>query len=87
MAKKSQKMTSSVSIRCSRVHRFPSPRIVSSGHVLKDVHWETHDGRIRLPVHLTEEHTGEQVHGRADFRSAVKLVHIQSSLASISHSA
>jgi radical SAM superfamily enzyme with C-terminal helix-hairpin-helix motif len=35
------------------------------GHVLKDVHWETHDGRTRLPVHLTEEHTGEHVHGRA----------------------
>jgi len=35
------------------------------GHVLKDVHWETHDGRTRLPVHLTEEHIGEQVHGRA----------------------
>ena len=26
------------------------------GHILKDVHWETHDGRTRLPVHLTEEH-------------------------------
>ena len=35
------------------------------GHVLKDVHWETHDGRTRLPVHLTEEHVGEDVHGRA----------------------
>tara|TARA_Y100000589_G_scaffold19056_1_gene15841 strand:- start:1809 stop:3566 length:1758 start_codon:yes stop_codon:yes gene_type:complete len=35
------------------------------GHVLKDVHWETHDGRTRLPVHLTEEHVGEHVHGRA----------------------
>ena len=35
------------------------------GHVLKDVHWETHDGRTRLPVHLTEEHLGEHVHGRA----------------------
>ena len=35
------------------------------GHVLKDVHWETHDGRTRLPVHLTEEHFGEHVHGRA----------------------
>ncbi|MEC7254108.1 MAG: radical SAM protein [Candidatus Thermoplasmatota archaeon] len=35
------------------------------GHVLKDVHWETHDGRTRLPVHLSEEHTGEHVHGRA----------------------
>ena len=35
------------------------------GHVLKDVHWETHDGRTRLPVHLSEEHTGDSVHGRA----------------------
>ena len=35
------------------------------GHVLKDVHWETHDGRTRLPVHLTEEHVGGHVHGRA----------------------
>ena len=35
------------------------------GHVLKDVHWETHDGRTRLPVHLTEEHVGEHVRGRA----------------------
>ena len=35
------------------------------GHVLKDVHWETHDGRTRLPVHLTEEHVGKHVHGRA----------------------
>ena len=35
------------------------------GHVLKDVHWETHDGRTRLPVHLTEEHIGEHVRGRA----------------------
>lgn len=35
------------------------------GHVLKDVHWETHDGRTRLPVHLTEEHVGKRIHGRA----------------------
>ncbi|CAI8358749.1 MAG: Uncharacterised protein [Candidatus Poseidoniaceae archaeon] len=35
------------------------------GHILKDVHWETHDGRTRLPVHLSEEHVGEHVHGRA----------------------
>ncbi len=35
------------------------------GHVLSDVYWETHDGRTRLPVHLTEEHVGEHVHGRA----------------------
>ena len=35
------------------------------GHVLKEVHWETHDGRTRLPVHLTDEHVGEHVRGRA----------------------
>ncbi|MDP6224486.1 MAG: radical SAM protein [Candidatus Poseidoniaceae archaeon] len=35
------------------------------GHTLKDVHWETHDGRTRLPVHLSDEHTGHHVHGRA----------------------
>ena len=35
------------------------------GHVLRDVHWETHDGRTRLPVHLTGEHTGKHIHGRA----------------------
>ncbi len=35
------------------------------GHVLRDVHWETHDGRTRLPVHLTGEHTGNSIHGRA----------------------
>ena len=35
------------------------------GHVLRDVHWETHDGRTRLPFHLTEEHTGKHIHGRA----------------------
>ena len=35
------------------------------GHVLRDVHWETHDGRTRVPVHLTEEHTGNSIHGRA----------------------
>ena len=29
------------------------------------MHWETHDGRTRLPIHLTEEHVGEHVHGRA----------------------
>ncbi len=35
------------------------------GHVLKNIHWETHDGRTRLPFHLTDEHVGEHVHGRA----------------------
>ena len=35
------------------------------GHVLRDVHWETHDGRTRLPIHLTEAHTGNNIHGRA----------------------
>ena len=35
------------------------------GHILKNVHWETHDGRTRLPVHLSEKHTSDHVHGRA----------------------
>ena len=35
------------------------------GQVLNDVHWETHDGRTRLAVHLSDEHTGSHVHGRA----------------------
>ena len=35
------------------------------GHVLNNVHWETHDGRTRLPVHLSNEHTSETIHGRA----------------------
>ena len=35
------------------------------GQVLNDVHWETHDGRTRLPIHLTEKHTGNDIHGRA----------------------
>ena len=52
------------------------------GHVLKDVHWETHDGRTRLPVHLSEEHTGDPCMDELVFRLVVKLVRIQSSLAS-----
>ncbi|MCH1539815.1 MAG: radical SAM protein [Candidatus Poseidonia sp.] len=35
------------------------------GGVIRGVHWETHDGRTRLPVHQTEEHTGQQIHGKA----------------------
>ena len=34
------------------------------GGILRDVHWETHDGRTRLPVHETEIHTSSSVHGR-----------------------
>jgi len=34
------------------------------GTVLRQVHWETHDGRTRLPVHETEAHTSPSVHGR-----------------------
>ena len=33
------------------------------GNILSDVHWEAHDGRTRLPSHLTEEHTAEQCRG------------------------
>ena len=35
------------------------------GQVLHDVHWEAHDTRTRLPVHLTEAHTSPNVHGQA----------------------
>ena len=35
------------------------------GQVLHDVHWESHDGRTRLPAHLTEAHTAPGVHGQA----------------------
>ena len=27
------------------------------------MHWETHDGRTRLPIHQTSTHTDESVHG------------------------
>lgn len=35
------------------------------GNILSDVHWEAHDGRTRLPSHLTEEHTAEQCRGNS----------------------
>lgn len=35
------------------------------GQRLSEVHWEAHDGRTRLPVHLTEAHTSSEVQGRA----------------------
>ena len=35
------------------------------GKVLSDVHWETHDGRTRLPAHLQEAHTAESCRGKA----------------------
>lgn len=36
-----------------------------TGQVLHGVHWEAHDGRTRLPVHLTDAHTSPELHGRA----------------------
>ena len=35
------------------------------GEVIHDVHWESHDGRTRLPVHETERHRAPEVHGKA----------------------
>jgi len=35
------------------------------GEVLKQVHWESHNGRTRLPVHLNQPHTGEEIRGKA----------------------
>jgi radical SAM superfamily enzyme with C-terminal helix-hairpin-helix motif len=35
------------------------------GSTLSDVHWETHDGRTRLPIHASEAHTAGAVHGKA----------------------
>ena len=35
------------------------------GHVIHDVHWESHDGRTRLPVHETALHRAPEVHGKA----------------------
>ena len=34
------------------------------GEILRDVHWESHDGRTRLPVHLEPTHTDPAVHGK-----------------------
>ena len=33
------------------------------GSTLHDIHWESHDGRTRLPVHETEAHRSVGVHG------------------------
>ena len=35
------------------------------GHILHDVYWETHDGRIRLPSHLGPESQQASIHGQA----------------------
>ena len=35
------------------------------GHVIHDIHWESHDGRTRLPVHETALHRAPEVHGKA----------------------
>ncbi|MDG1557691.1 MAG: radical SAM protein [Candidatus Poseidoniaceae archaeon] len=35
------------------------------GSKLSDVHWETHDGRTRLPAHMEDAHTAEQCRGKA----------------------
>ena len=34
------------------------------GQLLKDVTWEAHDGRIRLPAHLNESHRDPAIHGK-----------------------
>lgn len=33
------------------------------GQRLGNVHWETHDGRTRLPIHQTSTHTDKAIHG------------------------
>lgn len=35
------------------------------GGTLRDIHWETHDGRTRLPAHHEHQHTEQAVHGKA----------------------
>ena len=35
------------------------------GTILKDVWWESHDNRTRLPIHLTEKHLSSKIHGNA----------------------
>ena len=35
------------------------------GTLLKDVWWESHDNRTRLPVHLTDKHCSNEIHGNA----------------------
>jgi radical SAM superfamily enzyme with C-terminal helix-hairpin-helix motif len=34
------------------------------GQALSDVTWESHDGRIRLPSHLSEQSRDHSIHGR-----------------------
>ena len=35
------------------------------GQIIHDVHWESHDGRTRLPVHETDLHRRPEVYGKA----------------------
>ena len=35
------------------------------GTLLKDVWWESHDNRTRLPIHLTDKHCSNEIHGNA----------------------
>ncbi|MEK9730403.1 MAG: radical SAM protein [Candidatus Poseidoniales archaeon] len=35
------------------------------GHVLHEIHWESHDARTRLPQHLTSQHRDGSIHGQA----------------------
>ena len=35
------------------------------GKILRQVHWESHNGRTRLPVHLNQPHIGEDIRGKA----------------------
>lgn len=35
------------------------------GQRLSKVTWESHDGRIRLPIHLSDEHRGSEIYGKA----------------------
>jgi radical SAM superfamily enzyme with C-terminal helix-hairpin-helix motif len=35
------------------------------GGTLRDIHWEAHDGRTRLPAHSEKQHTEQAVHGKA----------------------
>ena len=34
------------------------------GHILRDIRWEAHDGRTRLPIHLSEQHRSATCHGQ-----------------------
>jgi len=34
------------------------------GITLKEVRWESHDSRIRLPKHLEQEHLSQDIHGK-----------------------